>query len=234
VDKDPCMRLNAFFTAEEAGRLIHDPSILPDRRVAYVLAFLTGMRLGEIAGLRWCNVDLDMQPLGAIDVVETYDGRPTKTRTARKVPIVPQLGEILEAWFASGFERIFGRPPTPDDLVVPRPPYGRGPAGTSHSKNSLGKAFTKDLARLGLRHRRFHDARRTFISLALSSGAQRDVVERVTHTSRPRPSAFDAYITFDWPVVCREISKLVLPNPFAATNATSDEATVEPAGRGGP
>ncbi|MBP6830342.1 MAG: site-specific integrase [Deltaproteobacteria bacterium] len=70
----------------------------PHSEVAHVLyqsALLTGMRAGELAGLRWEDVSL---PKRHIDVRRSYDGK-TKTRASRRhVPIVDRLLPTLEAW----------------------------------------------------------------------------------------------------------------------------------------
>ena len=67
---------------------------------------------------------------------------------------------------------------------------------------------------LGLRHRRGHELRRTFISLARSDGARTDILRRVTH--KPPPEVIEGYTTFEWEVVCREVTKLKLHRRGAA------------------
>jgi hypothetical protein len=63
------------------------------------------------------------------------------------------------------------------------------------------------LLRLGLRHRRGHDLRRTMISLARTDGARKDILELCTH--RPKKgSAIDLYTTFPWEALCAEVEKL--------------------------
>jgi integrase len=58
------------------------------------------------------------------------------------------------------------------------------------------RRFHEDLARLGLRKRRVHDLRRTFISLALADGARNDVLRWVTHG--PDGDIVDLYTTLPW------------------------------------
>ena len=59
---------------------------------------------------------------------------------------------------------------------------------------------------LGLRRRRGHDLRRTFITLAQVDGARRDLLEIVTHG--PRGDIVSIYTTFPWPALCAEVAKL--------------------------
>lgn len=63
--------------------------------VLYSAAQFTGMRAGEIAGLRWSDVDLERR---TIHVRRSYDGK-TKTRASRRhVPIVDALLPTFRAW----------------------------------------------------------------------------------------------------------------------------------------
>ena len=63
--------------------------------VLYSTAIYTGLRAGELAGLRWSDVDLDRQ---SIDVRRSCDGK-TKTRSSRRyVPIVYVLLPTLKRW----------------------------------------------------------------------------------------------------------------------------------------
>ena len=60
----------------------------------YAAAVFTGMRAGELLGLRWSEVDLDRR---LITVLRSYD-KPTKTGAIRHVPILDPLLPVLRAW----------------------------------------------------------------------------------------------------------------------------------------
>ncbi len=107
-----------------------------------------------------------------------------------------------------------GRPPGPDDLVCPldAPRTTNARPNPRHlgmkSKEDSCKALKRDLAALGLRHRRGHDLRTAFISLALDAGADRYLVGEITHT-KPKRSAFDAYVrAASWPRLCDAVASL--------------------------
>jgi integrase len=98
-DEDDPPRL----TQEEAARLldaarelirVEDPhSEIP--YITYAVAVFAGLRAGELAGLRWPDVDLQRRTM---HVRRSYDGK-TKTRSSRRfVPIVDALLPILTAW----------------------------------------------------------------------------------------------------------------------------------------
>jgi integrase len=68
-------------------------------RISCELAVYAGLRLGEVAGLRWDRIDFDR---GLIQVDRSYEG-PTKSKHVRAVPIAPELADKLKRWrFATG------------------------------------------------------------------------------------------------------------------------------------
>ncbi len=78
------------------------------RRVRYALAFLTGLRDGEIAGLQVGDVDLAGGVLNVKQAVSLVGNRrPGKTKTegsARLIPLHPQLVRLLEWWLERGWQ----------------------------------------------------------------------------------------------------------------------------------
>ncbi|HEX2568853.1 MAG TPA: hypothetical protein VH877_04780, partial [Polyangia bacterium] len=95
---------------------------------------------------------------------------------------------------------MIGRAPAADDLIIP------SRLGRNRSNGHGLKRFHEDLERIGLRRRRQHDLRRTFISLARADGARKDVLEHVTH-GRPG-GIMDLYTELPWPLLCEEVGKL--------------------------
>ena len=92
------------------------------------------------------------------------------------------------------------RAPGPDDLIIP------SRMGVHRSRHHSLEKFGEDLDRLGLRRRRQHDLRRTFISLARADGARKDILETVTHGERG--DVMDSYTTLPWASVCEEVAKM--------------------------
>jgi integrase len=113
----------------------------------------------------------------------------TKTDNPREMPVHPTLARILAAW-KLGFERLTGREPNPDDLILP------SRRGKHRNSNHMLNRFHEDLERLGQRARRQHDARRTFISIARADGARPDILRWVTHG--PTGDITDQYTTLPW------------------------------------
>lgn len=67
-----------------------DPGVME----LYAAAVYTGMRAGELLGLRWDDVDLE----GRLITVKRSFDKPTKTGAIRHVPILDPLLPVLRAW----------------------------------------------------------------------------------------------------------------------------------------
>lgn len=195
VDKDPEWRARAIFTRTELEALLFDTRIDEHRRVLHGLKGVAGLRHGEASRLRWEQIE-PREPLNALLL-----GR-TKAKRQRAVPIHATLQWLLDHWRLQGWRLLFDRAPRPRDLVVP------ALRAEVRLSTTAQHDFGADLERLGLRHRRGHDLRRTMISLARRDGARTEVLKSVTHG--PRPDVFEQYTEWDWPTVCAEISKLKL------------------------
>jgi len=215
-------RAGAIFTREELQALISDARVPWDRRILYGLAGLAGLRHGEAAGLRWHEVVSGVEPLGRIVVLTSYDRGDTKTGAERWMPMHPVLAAMLAEWKMRGWASQQGRAPGPDDLVVPHPrPTNRGPRvefGGMRSDHDSYKRLRIDCAALAFRLRRFHDLRRTFITLAREDGAERDVLRLCTHGA-PGQDVMELYTSFGWAKLCRQVQTLsVTRTPMAASN----------------
>jgi integrase len=211
LDKDPAWRAGAQFTAEEVAALVYDGRVPEDRRVLYAIEFLGGLRTGEAAARRWRDWDDSAEPLGGLLVATSFDARtrtegPTKTKRPRRVPVHPVTADLLRTWKTAGWLRAFGRLPEPEDLICP------AARGGFRAVNRSYRLFTEDLVRLGLRHRRHYDTRRTFISLGVAGGGRKDVLRWITHSPG---DIFDEYTTLPWETLCVEVSKLRIEPPTA-------------------
>ncbi len=205
MDKDPRWRATAVFTRGEVEQILSSDRLPPDRRILYALLALAGLRFGEASALRWHSYDATLEPLGRLLIASSWSTRrskekSTKTEQPRSVPVHPLLASILAEWKLSGWSLMMGRPPTQDDLIIP------SRRGANRGCNHSLVRFREDLSRLGLRRRRQHDLRRTFISLARTDGARKDVLERCTHGSRG--DIVDLYTELPWALLCEEVAKL--------------------------
>ncbi len=217
-DKDPAWRATAIFSKAELVALCTSLQVPGDRQIVNALAALAGLRQGEVCALRWSDIQ-HREPVSALMISRSHKG-PTKTESTRQVPVHPVLAARLEKWRQSGWRELMGRSPTGKDLVVPTGKTSRGRAGRMRTMSIVYKGWRKDLDALGMRARRYHDLRRTFISLALADGARRDVLERVTHQALAT-RAIDLYTTLPWEVLCSEVLKLQIDLEAAREEQTA-------------
>lgn len=101
-------------------RAIPDDLLGPTDRALYITAAMTGLRQGELAALRWRDVDWTA---GVIRVRRTYSrsqwGTPKSRRSSRAVPMADRVAAELERHFQrSAFQG-------DDDLVLPHPRTGK-------------------------------------------------------------------------------------------------------------
>ncbi|RYZ37450.1 MAG: hypothetical protein EOO71_27965 [Myxococcaceae bacterium] len=211
LDRDPTWRREAVFSREEVMLLVTDRRIPERHRVLYALENLGGMRVNEISPRKWRDYLSTLVPLGKLVIDTSYASKrkvlkaATKTGVVREMPVHPALASILADWHAEGWARQYGRQPGPEDFIVP------SVDGGLLSSSSSYKRLQEDLAQLGLRRRRQHDARRTFISLAIGDGARKELLRWVTHG--PEGDVVDAYTTPPWHVLCEQVSMLKFPVP---------------------
>lgn len=71
--------------------------LTPKQRAAFLLAIYTGLREGEVWGLRWCDVRLD-GPTPQVHVARSFGGPPKSKRSIRPVPLLPAAAAALLAW----------------------------------------------------------------------------------------------------------------------------------------
>jgi integrase len=207
-DKDPRWRRTARCSEEEVMALCSSPQLTLRRRVANGLDFLTGMRPGESAAVRWQDWITDSEPLRSLIIAQAYSTqrrrvKGTKTGPSREIPVHPLLDALLQRWWDTGWRDCYGREPTASDLILP----SRSEPTKFMSSHESVDAFQRDLKRLGLRTRRHYDTRRTFISILLDNGAPKEDVRKLTHPSFD--DSVDLYYTPVWKKLCDAV--LVFP-----------------------
>lgn len=181
----------------------------PDNRarVFALLALLTGMREGEVCGRRWRDWDQHSVPLGCLSIESQYDDQPLKGdrhevgEAARKAPVHPVLAEVLAWWWSDGFEFAYCRKPTRDDWIVPR--RFKGDMSLPHTRSSAYKLWRKACERSGVQNRSLHSTRHTFLTLTQRGGAQKVVVEQITHNASG--DTVDQYTHWAWAPLCEAV-----------------------------
>lgn len=130
-----------------------------EQRAVLSVAIFAGLRLGELAGLRWEDVRLGDYP--HLLVRRSWDGAPKTRSSTRPVDLIPRAHAELRAWWEHQ-----GRPDM--GLVWPSPSgrvYSRGYDWGWEGKVTERVCYLGLRRRAGiLRHVRFHDLRHTCAS----------------------------------------------------------------------
>jgi integrase len=153
--------------------------------MSVLLAVTTGLRRGEILGLRWDNVDLANGTITVVQSLEqTKDGlrfKPPKThRSRRSIALAAITVEALRSHRAKQAEERLALGPAyeDNDLVCPRP------GGSPWPPDMFSTAFSAYVRRSGMTRIRFHDLRHSHASHLLKAGVHPKIVsERLGHSN---------------------------------------------------
>lgn len=156
-----------------------DPKLKP-YALFLLVAINTGMRRGELLGLRWCDVDLEERTLFIRQQVQTLSGgtliidTPKTAAGKRKISIPVKVYQKLKEAKAAL--------PTIDeeehDLVF------LNRAGTPVRPEAIEKMWKYLMSKSGLPYRNFHCLRHTHATLLLANGIPIiEVSRRLGHSS---------------------------------------------------
>jgi integrase len=179
--KRPTRKVPRAWTAEELATFL--ATARPQRlHPALHLAACTGMRRGEVAGLKWSDLDRANQRLSISRTLQSIAGQPVefpvKTHTSRRcIDLDDQTMDVVTRW-RRRLNRD-GLPHDTDDWMFVNP------AGRFVNPESISQLFDRlqrqlpDLTRI-----RFHDLRHTHASLLIMDGGPVKVVsERLGHAN---------------------------------------------------
>ncbi len=140
-------------------RMLLDAADTGRDKILYMTAVLTGMRQGELLGLKWDDIDwanCQIQVRRSYNHGEFYE---PKTKTSkRRIDLAPELVHELKKWNLAC-------PKGELNLVFPTTT-----GTTDDAVNMLKRRFFPALDRAGLHRIRFHDLRHTYASLLIDQG----------------------------------------------------------------
>jgi integrase len=178
----PPSREIAILTKPEVATLLRaaEPTWL---YLPVLVGVTTGMRRGELLGLRWSDIDLKAGRLTVNQSLERVKGRTAfkspKTTTSRRTITLPALTAeaLAQHRTAQASERLrlgLGKP----DLIFSHAD------GSPFDPDSITKAFDRLVKAVGVRRITFHGLRHTHISHQLMDGVHVKIVsERAGHAS---------------------------------------------------
>ena len=192
-------------TSEEELRLLNECA--PHLKPILIIALNTGMRLGEILGLKWNQIDFRRMQVR----VER-----TKSGSVRFIPMNLVLSETLSMLRSrnEGLEYVFHNPETGRPLA------------------SVKRAFLTACRKAGITGLRFHDLRHTFASRLVERGVDLitvkellghssvKITERYTHPNQSlKQSAVES-------LVQKDAERLESPEPLAHICHTDEKVVI--------
>jgi len=152
----------------------------------WILAATTGARRGELAGLRWCDLDLDRARISIRQCLAVTHGRPyfsePKTSKSRR-SISLDLGTVgaLRAHRRRQLEEKLAAGPVWIDSGLC---FVRENGEPLHPERQVSQAFNRHVRDAGLPALSFHSLRHSYASIALSAGAHPKIISsRLGHSS---------------------------------------------------
>ncbi|MEX0665389.1 MAG: site-specific integrase [Acidimicrobiia bacterium] len=172
------------WTAEELRQFLDE---IASHRLgpAFFVAANTGMRRGEVLGLRWRDIDLDGARLSVQQALVNVAYEPqladVKTPTSRRsIDLDERTVIVLRTWRKKQLEEqlLVGRRSDEDAVVFAQPD------GSPVHPDYFSQVFERHVARSELPRIRLHDLRHTHATILLKAGVPVKVVsERLGHAS---------------------------------------------------
>lgn len=188
---------------------------------AYVLAATTGMRRGEVLGLRWSDVDLDAAQLAILQTVTTVNYKPVvttpKTKRSRRVIYLDgHTVDVLQAHRRGQYdEKRTAGPAWSDDNNL----IFRDDLGDLINPDWFSAEFARQVKASGLPKIRFHDLRHSYATLALKAGVHPKIVsERLGHATVGITLDLYSHVT---PAIARDAADAVASRIFVLAKGSA-------------
>lgn len=186
VDPPPSrLKAPVIPSAQDVQLIIDKASGTPYLTLFYTGAY-TGLRRGELLGLRWCDVDLNEATISVIQTLQQLRSRkyifkkPKSKHGQRQIDLSPSL--VFQLWDhkirQEQQKKLLGITLSPTDLVFSRPD------GRPLRPNSVSRAFQNIARSLSLQNFSLHSLRHAHATIMLQQGVHPKIVqERLGHSS---------------------------------------------------
>lgn len=170
----------------------------PGTYMAVYLALFTGMRVSEVSGLQWRDIELEHRSISVVRTRQRPKGTdivgPPKTEgSRRKIVVAENVAEWLSSWkqLQKDHTRMRGETWSDEAYVV------RLLDGTIPDPHIFPRGLKKALTELDLPPVTFHDLRHTHATWLLESGVDLKVVsERLGHESISTTADIYSHVTY--------------------------------------
>ena len=158
-----------FWTKQEFKQFLPSMDKKPEARMAFMLLYWTGMRIGELLALTYEDIDLEKRIISISKSYQRLDGKdvitPPKTpKSNRKITIPPFLAEELKEYCS----HLYG--------IMPNERMFR------FTKSYMEHEIVRGIKETGVKRIRLHDLRHSHASLLVELGFQPlAIAERLRH-----------------------------------------------------
>lgn len=158
-----------FWTKQEFKQFLPSMDKKPEARMAFMLLYWTGMRIGELLALTYEDIDLEKRIISICKSYQRLDGKdvitPPKTpKSNRKITIPPFLAEELKEYCS----HLYG--------IMPNERMFR------FTKSYMEHEIVRGIKETGVKRIRIHDLRHSHASLLVELGFQPlAIAERLGH-----------------------------------------------------
>ena len=200
------------WTADQVSAFLHHVAGT-DCEALFTLPATTGMRRGEVLGVRNADIDLDRGELSVVQSIVVVGGRPTvstpkTSRSVRSVSLDPGTIAILRSHRIRTIERQLADGVTAEGDLVFTDQHGK-----VIKPDWMSRTFRSLAEEAGLPHIRLHDLRHTWATLALRNGTHPKIVqERLGHANISTTLNTYSHVTAGMQAqAVEDIANLILP-----------------------
>ena len=159
----------------------------PGKYLTLLFSIKAGLRLGEMLGLRWSNIDLGKRLITVASQFNQHEKRLTATKTGNVREIF--INKDLQTFLAE-LKKI--RAPKPSDFLFPAPNSKRREQDLPMSHTAVGIMLSKLGEKLGIANVHHHRGRHTFATELRLHGADKTDISRLL--GHALPGMTDHYI----------------------------------------
>lgn len=174
IERNAEAKRDRHLSGAELDRLTKALAEHGDEQAANIirLLLLTGARRGEVLGMRWDQLDLEIG-------VWTKPGATTKQKTTHRVPLSAPARQLLtELHQDAGSDFVF-------------------PSDVGTARHDIKKQWAEICKAASIRNARVHDLRHTYASLLASSGLSLPVIGALLGHTQPSTTARYAHLLDD-------------------------------------